>query len=89
MKNWQDLRNEPTGAAERALSLLLYSSDGSELVHVHVGRDDKAAKFWLNPVRLESTVAFSKQEIRKIEGLVAEHQAELTKARHGYFKSGR
>ena len=66
-----------------------YSSDGSEPVHVHVGRDDKAAKFWLNPVRLESNVGFSKQEIRKIEGLVGEHQAELTKAWHEYFKSGK
>lgn len=43
----------------------------------------------MNPVRLESNVGFSKQEIRKIAGLVGEHQAELTKAWHEYFKAGK
>ncbi|MGE3343832.1 MAG: DUF4160 domain-containing protein [Vicinamibacterales bacterium] len=79
----------PTVLRSGPYRFFFYSSDGSEPVHVHVGRDDKAAKFWLNPVRLDSNVGFSKQETRKIEGLVGEHQAELTKAWHEYFKSGK
>lgn len=32
--------------------VFFYAGDHGEPVHVHVERDDKIAKFWLEPVRL-------------------------------------
>ena len=79
----------PTVLRSGPYRFFFYSGDGSEPVHVHVGRDDKTAKFWLNPVRLERNDGFSKSETRTIEGLVRDHEMELTKAWHEYFKSGK
>ena len=35
-----------------------YSSDRNEPPHVHIERDDKLAKFWLEPVRLQDSGDF-------------------------------
>jgi hypothetical protein len=47
-----------------------YASDRQEPPHVHVERDDKVAKFWLSPVRLERSGGFSRREINRIQDLV-------------------
>ena len=44
--------------------LFFYSGDGGEPRHVHVERDDNRAKFWLEPVRLQSSGGFRPAEIR-------------------------
>ena len=45
-----------------------YGVDGSEPRHVHVERDDAAAKFWLDRfVRCSRNQGFSQAEIRDIE----------------------
>ena len=56
---------------------------------MHVVRDRKAAKFWLDPVRLANSYGFSPTEIARVEAVVREHEAELIEAWHGYFRSGR
>ena len=43
-----------------------YASDRDEPQHVHVEREDKIAKFWLNPVRLQGSGGFSRAEIARI-----------------------
>jgi len=45
--------------------------------HIHVERDDKVSKFWLNPVRLQQSGGFSRSEIRKIHLLVQTHREDL------------
>ena len=30
-----------------------YSADGSEPPHIHVEKENKVAKYWLNPIRLQ------------------------------------
>ena len=32
-----------------------FAGDRGELPHIHVEREDKLAKFWLDPVRLQSS----------------------------------
>lgn len=39
----------------------LYSGDGAEPSHIHVERDDKEAKYWLNPIRLAQNRGFTKK----------------------------
>ena len=78
----------PTVFQSGPYRFFFFSSDRGEPPHVHVARERKAAKFWLEPVRLEYNQGFPSNELNKIAGLVGEHQAMLLKAWHDYFKSG-
>ena len=55
---------------------------------MHVARENKTAKCWLSPVRLADNFGFAPNELKRIEGLVREHEAHLLKAWDDYFKSG-
>jgi len=44
---------------------LFYAGDRDEPPHVHVEREDKVAKFWLDPIRLQWSRGFSRPEIAK------------------------
>lgn len=54
-----------------------YSHDLIEPPHVHVDRDDQSAKFWLNPISLARNLGFKPKELRVIERLLSDHEAEL------------
>ena len=62
-----------------------YSGDGEEPQHIHVERDDKIAKFWLDPIRLQSSGGLSRTEISRIQRFVAEHHSRLVEAWNAYF----
>jgi len=62
-----------------------YASDRDEPPHIHVERDDNVAKFWLDPVRLQSSGGFSRVEITKIAKIVTDHQTGLLEAWNEYF----
>lgn len=62
-----------------------YSGDGKEPRHIHVERDRKVAKFWLDPVVLESSGGLSPREINRIHRLVVTHRGELIDAWDAYF----
>ncbi|MBI4644876.1 MAG: DUF4160 domain-containing protein [Deltaproteobacteria bacterium] len=62
-----------------------YATDRDEPLHVHVERDEKLAKVWLDPVRLQSSIGFSPAEIRRIERIIQEHRLQLMEAWHAYF----
>ena len=65
--------------------LFFWASDRNEPPHVHVERDDHTAKFWLNPVRLQSTGGFRSAEINRIYRLVQEKEAERLRKWNEYF----
>ncbi|MES1023933.1 DUF4160 domain-containing protein [Gloeocapsa sp. BRSZ] len=52
---------------------------------MHVKRNKQIAKFWLDPVSLETNRGFKKHELNQIDRLVAEHQTTLLDAWHDYF----
>lgn len=56
-------------------------------MHVHVERDDKVAKFWLQPIRLQASGGFSRIEITRIQNLVHSHVNEIKEAWNAYFNS--
>ena len=56
---------------------------------MHVIRDRKAAKFWLNSVRLAYNLGLSPSELSKVEALVRQHEAALIEAWHEYFRNSR
>ena len=62
-----------------------YSGDRDEPPHVHVERDHDEAKFWLDPVRLARSHGFTVKDLRGVENLVIEHEAELLDAWAEFF----
>jgi hypothetical protein len=76
----------PTVLRSGPYRFFFFSSDRPEPAHVHVSRDRKVAKFWLEPVAVASDGGFPQNELNKIAALVQEHRAALLKAWHDFFK---
>lgn len=62
-----------------------FAGDRDEPQHIHVEREDKVAKFWLDPVRLQGSGGFSRNEIIRIQSMVGEYQMLLREAWNAYF----
>jgi len=62
-----------------------YSSDGDEPRHIHVERDEKIAKFWLDPVVLAGSGGFSPREINRVHRIIVARQGDLIDAWDDYF----
>ncbi|MBN2498917.1 MAG: DUF4160 domain-containing protein [Deltaproteobacteria bacterium] len=75
----------PTIMRSGPYRFFFYSGDRSEPKHVHVERDDRVAKFWLEPVRLHTSGGFPRAEISRLHGLVLAHADELREAWNAYF----
>jgi len=63
-----------------------YAGDRDEPSHVHVEHDDKIAKFWLDPIRLQRSGGFSRAEVGRIQKLVSNHQKVLLEQWNAYFR---
>ena len=60
----------PTFLREKGYSFKIYSNE-EERMHIHVIKEDKEAKFWLEPeVELAYKGDFSQSEINKIQTIV-------------------
>jgi hypothetical protein len=75
----------PTVAIEGPYRFFFYSGDRQEPPHVHVEREKMKAKFWLNPVRLESSGGFNRHEINRILRLVEENRDDLLRSWNDFF----
>ena len=75
----------PTVLVDGPYRFFFYSADRHEPRHVHVERDTKRAKFWLDPVRLARSGGFSAAELREIERLVVERAPFLVEKWDEYF----
>ncbi len=62
-----------------------YSHEPNEPPHVHVDRDNLSAKFWLIPVGLARNRGFGARELRRLDSLVTERQAEVLEAWNRHF----
>jgi Domain of unknown function (DUF4160) len=67
----------PTILRDGPYRVYFYSHDLSEPPHVHVDRDDRSAKFWLDPISLASNLGFKPKELRVIEKMLVENQGAL------------
>lgn len=64
----------PTVLQAGPYRFFFFSSDRGEPAHVHVARERKAAKFWLEPVRLEYNRGFASTELNRVTVLVRKHE---------------
>ena len=77
----------PTILRMGSYRLFFYAGDSDEPQHVHVERDDKIAKFWLDPVRLQSSGGFNRIEVMRIHRIIEKRHNKLLGAWHEYFGS--
>ena len=75
----------PTALRIGAYRFFFYAGDRDEPQHVHVERDNYLAKFWLNPVSLQTSGGFSEGEIRRIERLVEQNREILAGRWNEFF----
>jgi hypothetical protein len=61
------------------------SVDYSEPPHIHVRRENKVAKFWLDPIALQKAGGFSRHELDRIARLVDEHREQLLESWDEFF----
>ncbi len=72
------------------LRFFFFSDEGDprESVHIHVRKDAKLAKFWLNPdVRLARSYGFSARELNKIRTIADNRRTEIEDAWNEHFNS--
>jgi hypothetical protein len=75
----------PTVLRSGPYRFFFYAGDRDEPPHIHVERDDNKAKFWLEPVRLQNSGGFSRNEIGRITKLVDENREDLLRSWNEYF----
>ena len=63
-----------------------YASDADEPPHVHVKRNGKHAKFWIEPVvLLEFSVRLRPHEVSEMRRLVQEHRETFLELWNAFF----
>jgi hypothetical protein len=75
----------PTVLRVEAYRFFFVSLDRSEPPHIHIKREKKVAKVWLDPVVLERAGGFSRAEINRIMKLVQEHREGLLEKWYEFF----
>jgi hypothetical protein len=67
------------------LPFFFYAGDRDEPHHIHIERDDKVAKFWLDPIRLQNSGGFNRLELRHVYSIIEENREFLMEAWNEYF----
>lgn len=77
----------PTVFKIGAYRFFFYSGDRDEPVHIHVEKEDKVAKFWLDPVRLQKSGGFRAKEINELQKKIQDNQEQIIEAWNEYFNN--
>jgi len=77
----------PTVAQIGPYRFFFYSNEGDESPHIHVKREAKIAKLWLDPVAVASSGGFPSHELREIERIVTEYRTDWVEAWNEYFNA--
>ncbi|HEY8063712.1 MAG TPA: DUF4160 domain-containing protein [Methylosinus sp.] len=69
----------------RGYRFFFYSADGWEPPHIHVVKDGKEAKIWLNDLNLAVNLGYSAKELNEIIRKTREERGIFLEAWHDYF----
>lgn len=68
----------PTALRVGPYRFYFYSHDCAEPRHIHADRENRSAKFWLDPeVILAENYGYSRHELREVERLIKQHVGQL------------
>ncbi len=76
----------PTILIKNGYRFFFYSNDHNP-PHIHIEKDNKTAKYNLNPVELVSSKGFKATEISKIRNIVQENNNLFTRKWDEYFNN--
>lgn len=74
----------PTLLRWKGYRFFFYSADGWEPAHIHVVKDGKEAKLWLNDVSIAINMGYSR-ELGEIIRKTRDERAVFMEAWNGYF----
>ncbi len=77
----------PTVLRTAGFRFFFYSLEGNEPMHIHVEHGDKVAKYWLDPVQLESSHGFHSQELNRLRMIIIENRITFQEAWRAHFGS--
>ena len=77
----------PTIFVQGRFRFYFYANEGTELPHIHVDAAENSAKYWLNPVELQSNKGFRSGERREIEHILEENRAFLLEKWNEFFSA--
>jgi hypothetical protein len=75
----------PTIRRERGYRFFFFMADRYEPPHVHVQKDDNAAKLWLDPLEFASVEGFRSHECSEILRITRRHLREFLGAWYRTF----
>ena len=70
----------PTVLRIKGYRFFFFVADGYEPPHIHVAKEDRAAKFWLDPVEMARNEGLRKPEVQEAAGIVRENLTALNEA---------
>ena len=63
----------------------MYAGDRGEPMHIPIDRDDKIAKFWLDPILLSKSRGFRSSELTELHHIIEDHVELLLEKWYEYF----
>ena len=75
----------PTVFRSGPYRFFFYAGDRDEPHHIHVERDDKVGKYWLDPIRLQNSGGFNRLELKEIRSIIEKQQEIFMEAWNEYF----
>jgi Domain of unknown function (DUF4160) len=75
----------PTVLREGGYRFFFYADDRNEPRHIHVQREDRTAKFWLEPIVCERNGGFNRSDLMGIYRLIARNRELLLQKWYDFF----
>lgn len=75
----------PTLLIWRGYKFRFYSSDGSEPPHVHIAKDGKSAKIWLQSLSVESRRGYDEREMKELLAIIEENRDAWVQSWNEFF----
>ena len=63
-----------------SLRFFFFSFDCNEPMHIHVNKENKTCKFWLQPVTLAKNHGFSAKELNNIRKIITQNIMKIEEA---------
>jgi len=75
----------PTVLRWKGYRFFFYSADGWEPAHIHVTKDDREAKIWLENVSVAVNMGFTAQDLNEIVKKTREERESFLRSWNDYF----
>lgn len=76
----------PTLLIWRGYKFRFYALDRDEPPHIHVVKDSRSLKVWLENVEVARNVGYNNREVEQVLAIVAEHRGPWMEAWNGFFR---